>query len=184
MSTSAAPETHDWLQLPPVFSARVELPDRIEHVEATLFAARRLMLQMTGWLVARQSAVARFVVSLEHERGRAAVPPTPIEVALAEPTWHEEHRARLLKELLSRVKLVAPVIALRLEAKDARQADAPSASLFPEPGGSPQDHARLKEHLTAGWGRKTCFDRVPLPTSGRRSPRDGYPSATTPNPRA
>lgn len=29
-----APELHEWLELPPTFSARVELPDRVEHSEA------------------------------------------------------------------------------------------------------------------------------------------------------
>ncbi|MDR6449703.1 UNVERIFIED_ORG: nucleotidyltransferase/DNA polymerase involved in DNA repair [Burkholderia sp. 1263] len=80
-ATGAAPEVYEWLEMPPAFSARLELPDRIEHAEAVLFAARRLILQMTGWLSARQLAIARFVL----ERGRAAVPPTAIDVALAEP---------------------------------------------------------------------------------------------------
>jgi protein ImuB len=157
-----APEVHEWLMMPPAFDARVELPDRIEHVEAALFAARRLTLQMTGWLSARQLAVARFVVSLEHERGRAAIPPTEIEVALGEPTWHEEHLVRLLKERLSRIELAAPVIALRLEAKDVREAEAPSESLFPEPGGTPQDHARLMELLTARLGAENVMKPAPV----------------------
>ncbi|CAB3807821.1 Protein ImuB [Paraburkholderia caffeinitolerans] len=157
-----APEVHEWLTMPPAFDARVELPERIEHVEATLFAARRLTLQMTGWLAARQLAVARFVVSLEHERGREAIPPTDVEVALGEPTGHDEHLVRLLKERLSRIELAAPVIALRLEAKDVREAEAPSDSLFPEPGGSPQDHARLMELLTARLGSANVMRAAPV----------------------
>ncbi len=69
--------------------------------KALLFAARRLLLQMTGWLVARQLAVARFVLLLEHERGRKAIAPTAIEIALAEPAWQEPHLVRLLKERLA-----------------------------------------------------------------------------------
>jgi protein ImuB len=161
-ATGAAPEVHEWLAMPPAFEARVELPDRIEHVEAALFAARRLTLQMTGWLSARQLAVARFVISLEHERGRAAIPPTDIEVALGEPTWHEEHLVRLLKERLARVELPAPVIALRLEAREVREAEAPSDSLFPEPGGTPQDHARLMELLSARLGAENVLRAFPV----------------------
>ena len=165
-ATGEAPEVHEWITMPPAFDARLELPDRIEHVEAALFAARRLTLQMTGWLAARQLAVARFVVSLEHERGRAAIPPTDIEVALGEPTWHEEHLVRLLKERLSRIELAAPVIALRIEAKDVRAAEAPSESLFPEPGGTPQDHARLMELLTARLGAENVL--MPAPAADFR----------------
>lgn len=160
-ATGESPEVHEWLVMPPTFDARVELPDRIEHVEAALFAARRLTLQMTGWLAARQLAVARFVISLEHERGRAAIAPTELEVALGEPTWHEAHLVRLLRERLARIELAAPVIALRLEAKDVREAQAPSDSLFPEPGGSPQDHARLMELLVARLGADNVLRACP-----------------------
>lgn len=159
-ATGTMPEIHDWLAMPPSFDARVELPDRIEHVEATLFAARRLTLQMTGWLAARQLAISRFVLFLEHERGRVAIEPTALEIALGEPTWHEEHLVRLLKERLARVQLAAPVIALRLEAKEVSEAEAPSDSLFPDPGGSPQDHTRLMELLVARLGA----DRVLKPS--------------------
>lgn len=161
-ATGAAPEVFEWMTMPPTFNERVELPDRIEHVEATLFAARRLTLQMTGWLAARRLAVARFVLSLEHERGREAIAPTELEIALGAPTWHEEHLVRLLKERLARVELAAPVIALRLEAKDAREAEAPSDSLFPEPGGSPQDLARLMELLTARLGSENVLRPSPV----------------------
>jgi len=161
-ATGAAPEVYEWLEMPPAFSARLELPDRIEHAEAVLFAARRLILQMTGWLSARHLAIARFVLELEHERGRAAVPPTAIEAALAEPTSREDHLVRLLKERLGRVELAAPGIAVRLDAKDVREADAPSESLFPEPGGSPQDHARLMELLVARLGAQNVTRAAPV----------------------
>ena len=40
-----------------------------------------------GWLAARQLAVRRVVLSLEHERGRHARPPAEVELALAQPVW-------------------------------------------------------------------------------------------------
>jgi protein ImuB len=99
---------------------------------------------------------------LEHERGRDAIAPTEIEVALGEPTRHEAHLVRLLKERLARIELAAPVIALRLAAKDVRAAEAPSDSLFPEPGGSPQDHARLMELLVARLGEENVLRPSPV----------------------
>ncbi len=147
-----APEMFNWIVAPEVFSTRLELPDRIEHAEALLFGARRLLLQMTGWLAARQLAVERLVLALEHERGRQAIPPTLLELALAEATWQEAHVTRLLKERLGRIELAAPVIALRLEATHTTAMAAPSGSLFPEPGGTPADFARLVELLSARLG--------------------------------
>ncbi|NEX62818.1 Y-family DNA polymerase [Noviherbaspirillum galbum] len=161
-----APELFDWVQAPRRFAARLDMPDRIEHAEALLFGARRLLLQMTGWLVAQQVAVSRFTLLLEHERGRTAIPPTPLEIALAEPAWQEEHLTRLLKERLGRITLEAPVIALRLEAAQVEAMLPPTASLFPEPGGSASDYRRLVELLTARLGEQNVL--VPAPRADHR----------------
>ncbi|MCX4175617.1 MULTISPECIES: Y-family DNA polymerase [Paraburkholderia] len=160
-ATGAAPELYEWLELPPTFDARIEMPDRIEHAEACLFAARRLIVQMTGWLVNQQLAIVRFMVQLEHERGRSAMAPTTIDIALGEPTWREEHLVRLLRERLSRVELAAAVIAIRVEARDVRVAAPASDSLFPEPGGLPGDHARLMELLVARLGAENVLRPAP-----------------------
>lgn len=147
-----APEMFEWISMPRTFSERVETFDRVEHAEALLHGATRLILQLVGWLTSLQLAVRAFVLLLEHERGRAAIAPTEIEIALAEPAWHEQHLVRLLKERLGKVELCAPVIALRLEARQVEAMLPPNASLFPEPGGSPADLARLLELLSARLG--------------------------------
>lgn len=152
-----APELFDWIKVPATFSARMETFDRIEHADALLFGAKRLIVQLVGWLVSTQQAVSMFVLSLEHERGRAAIPPTEIEILLGEPAWHEEHLIRLLKERLGRVELVAPVIALRVEAKGLVPMLPPTQSLFPEPGGTPADFHRLLELLTARLGKENIL---------------------------
>lgn len=155
-----APEMFDWLQAPESFNASVELPYRIDDAALLLSAVQRLLAQMTGWLVARQQAVSRFVLWLEHERGRARRDPTPLEIALAEPAWQEAHLTRLLKERLDRLPLVAPVIALRLEATQLTAWAPPTTQLFAEPGGTPEDYHRLLELLVARLGT----DAVKLPS--------------------
>lgn len=161
-----APELFEWVQAPRAFSSRLELPDRIEHAEAVLFAARRLLLQMTGWLAALKLAVSHFTLQLEHERGRSAIPPTPIGIGLAEPAWQEEHLVRLLRERLNKVALTAPVIALRLEANRTVAMEAPTDSLFLEPGGTPADYRRLLELLTARLGESSVL--MPAPRADHR----------------
>jgi protein ImuB len=157
-----APELYDWVQAPPHFDGRLELPERVEQAEAVLFAARRLVLQMVGWLNARQLAVSRFVLLLEHERGRQAVAPTALEITLAEAAWREDHLVRLLKERLGRIELIGPVIALRLEAARLEAMMPPTDTLFPEPGGSIADHHRLLELLTARLGAENVLMPAPL----------------------
>ena len=161
-----APELFDWLTLPPTFSAHTELPDRIEHADGALHAAHRLIVQLCGWLCAKQLAVTGMTLSLEHERGRQAVAPTLIELALGEPAWQEGHLLRLLKERLHRIELAAPMIAVRLDASKVEAAAPPAEQLFPEPGGSAQSHARLLELLVARLGEENVLR--PAPTADYR----------------
>ena len=161
-----APELFDWLDLPPTFSARIELPDRLEHADGAVFAAHRLIVQLCGWLCAKQLAVTAITLSIEHERGRQALPPTLIDIALGEPAWREDHLMRLVKERLHRVELAAPAIALRLDASKVESAAPETDSLFPEPGGSPEDHARLIELLIARLGDENVLR--PAPTADYR----------------
>ncbi|WP_083902642.1 Y-family DNA polymerase [Janthinobacterium sp. HH01] len=152
-----APEMFEWIKPPLQFSARVETFDRVEHADALLHGATSLILQLVGWLTSLQQSVRTFTLFLEHERGRSAVEPTELEIALAEPAWHEAHLIRLLKERLGKVELARPVIALRLEVLRIEPMLPPNQSLFPEPGGSPQDYNRLLELLTARLGRENVL---------------------------
>jgi protein ImuB len=157
-----APELFEWIAAPPSFLAKLELFDRVEHADALLFGARRLLLQMTGWLCARQMAVERISLLLEHERGRVARPPTAIEIVLAEPVWRDDHLVRLLRERLAQLTLEAPVIGLCLEALQVQPMAPPSESLFPEPGGTQEDRHRLFELLVARLGEENVLRAAPL----------------------
>jgi protein ImuB len=155
------PELFDWIEAPTTFTAKLELFDRVENAEALLFGAHRLLVQLTGWLCAHQLAVQGITLLLEHERGRVACPPTPIEIVLAEPTWRDEHLVRLLKERLGKLELTAPVIGLCLEAPKVQAMAPPSESLFPEPGGSEQDQLRMLELLVARLGPDNVLQAAP-----------------------
>jgi protein ImuB len=161
-----APELFDWLELPPTFSARIEMPDRLEHADGAVFGAHRLIVQLCGWLCATQLAVTAIRLLMEHERGRDAIEPTVIDIALGEPTWKEDYLVRLLRERLHRIELSAPVIALRLDASNVESAAPASDTLFPEPGGSKEDHARLLELLVARLGAENVLR--PAPTADHR----------------
>jgi protein ImuB len=156
-----SPELHDWIVPPEAFEARLELFDRIDDADMLLAGARRLLVQLTGWLCVRQLAVERITLKLEHERGRVARPPTCIEVALAEPAWRDEHLVRLLKERLSKLVLEAPVIGLVLEAVQVQPMAPPNESLFPEPGGTEEDCMRMLELLVARLGPDNVLQPLP-----------------------
>lgn len=154
-------ELFTWIEAPTSFHAKLELFDRVEHADALLYACQRLLLQLTGWLCAHQLAVVRITFYLEHERGKVARDPTLVDIALAEATWRDEHLVRLLKERLAKLELDAPVIGLALEALQVQPMAPPSASLFPEPGGSEEDCVRMFELLVARLGPENVLQAVP-----------------------
>ncbi len=147
-----AEEGFEWLPTPEQFDQSLALPDRADDTGMILAGATTLIGRLTGWLAVRQWAVTRFTLLLEHERGREARAPTSIEIALAEPAWHDSHLLRLVRERLAKTVLDAHVIAVRLHATAVEPAKPSSTSLFPEPGGSPADHRRLIELLQARLG--------------------------------
>lgn len=156
-----AAELYPWLTVASQFKARIELPDRIEHTEAIFNFSRSLLLQLCGWLCAKQLAVSAIELQLEHERGRLAIAPSALLIVLAEASWQEAHLSRLLKERLAQLKLTAAVIAIRLHATQVEMMQAPSADLFPEPGGSTEDTHRLLELLVARLGAENVLQAAP-----------------------
>ena len=156
-----SPELFEWIEAPTVFHAKIELFDRIENAEECLQGAQRLVQQLTGWLCAHQLAVERITLLLEHERGKVARPATKVEIALAEPTWRDEHLIRLLKERLAQVVLEAPVIGLALDAPQLQPMAPLNESLFPEPGGSEEDRVRMLELLIARLGPDNVLQALP-----------------------
>lgn len=129
-----APEGHQWVSLPETFEARLELMSRVDQASAMLFGARRLLLQMCGWLAARHSGTTAFTLHWAHDvmRSRAAGEGGAITVRTAEPTRDIEHLCRLLAEHLGKVELAAPVGDLRLTADEVHKLIEASASLLPD----------------------------------------------------
>lgn len=161
-----APELFEWIVAPPEFTGRIELLERIEHAEAVIFSARRLIEQLCGWLVAHRRAVTRVVFKLGHERGRHVRPPTELELALGAPTWVAEHLVRLLIERLHNLTLPASVITVSLHTADTEIMAPAPADLFPDRGGNAADEQRLIELLVARLGRENV--RQPSPIADHR----------------
>lgn len=137
------------LYVPPArFEAKLELPAPVTRAAAVLFAVRRLLAQLEGFLAARQCGVRRLVLELVHARR----PATVLEAGLAAPARDAEHFARLLRERLDRLVLAAPAEALRLAAAETEPLAGRTAALFPGPQDAGEDWLRLIERLQARFG--------------------------------
>ena len=148
------PEAHRWVELPETFLAKLELMARVEMAPAMLFGARRLMLQMSGWLAARHCGVTAFTLRWWHDamRAKSAGESGEMTVRTAQPTRDIEHLTRLLAEHLAKVELLAPVGDLELLALDVQSLEEHSTTLFPEPQQVGESLALVLERIAARLG--------------------------------
>ena len=147
------PEAREFFVPPERFSASLELPAEVDHAEALLFAARRLLVQLSGLLAARQAGVRGFALTLLH-RDRSK---SEVEVQLASPARDAERLSALLREKLAMLTLAQPVEAIALAAGDFTALGAPSRGLFGDRAAEAEECAELVERLQARLGRDAVY---------------------------
>lgn len=127
------PETFNWLTLPDQFSARLELPGRIEQASAMLEGLDRLLPDLLTWLQARQMGALALTLSWRHDfHRREAGPGGQCSVRLAEPSRDAARLRRLFVEHLAHVVLGGPVDDIRLLADEVAPLALHSDDLFAE----------------------------------------------------
>lgn len=149
-----SPEVHDWVQCPQTFHARLELMARVETAPALLFGARRLLVQLCGWLAARNAGVSVFTLRWAHDvmRAREAGDGGALTVRTAQPMRDADHLCRLLAEHLAHVTLQAPAGDLELTADHVVPLQERSASLLPDPQSEGESLTRALERVAARLG--------------------------------
>lgn len=143
------PDPRLWHVLPASFRAGLELPSEVSSAEQLIFAARRLVLQLCGYLAGRACGVQSFRLELLHQ-GQAA---TPCRIGLVAPAADAEHFLRLLREHLQRTALPRAVIGMVLVADAIDVLPQNSLSLFQDGTQTDGDSRELVEHLRARLGR-------------------------------
>lgn len=152
-ATGAEPEPQAWYEPPETFCQRVELGARVETTELLLVSAKRLLMQMTGFLSARHSAVTSFSLLLHHETVRNNKSPmTRVDIALGTASRDLDHLTLLMKEHLGKVELQSSVIELTLEAGGIERQAAANTELFPSAAGEAESVGRLIERLVSRLG--------------------------------
>lgn len=144
----ALPDPQPAFVAPARFRAALTLPSPVTEVEALLFAANRLMLQMTGYLSACNAGVMRLKLAMQSEDGKT---PEAI-VALSVPSRDAKHLINLLRERLSLTQLPGRIEDIALEALELAQLAPRNFSLFPDREQSHGEKAALVEKLRARLG--------------------------------
>ena len=110
----AAPEPLHYVQAPAHFDSRCEFPDALTDTTALLFPLQRLLAGLQGYLRARDRAVQRYTLRLEHHRGAV----TRLTIGFARPSRDAAQLLGLARERLAATVLSAPVHGLGLEAHE------------------------------------------------------------------
>jgi protein ImuB len=152
------PDPRQHFTPPTRFAAALELPAEVAETEALLFAARRLLAELTGFLVAAHGGVQGLNLTLSHADRLT----TRISLDLITPSRDLTHLTQLLRERLDRLVLPAPVHSITLRARDIRPLPPSSLPLFPSGRPAAEDWPLLMERLRARLGSTAVHSITPL----------------------
>jgi len=150
------PEAREFFVPPPEFGRRLELPASVYEAEALLFAARRLLPELEGYLNLRQAGVQEFELVCCHEHARDTV----LKLGFVKPTRSVERMQLLLRETLAKTRLSAPVHTIVLHARLILPLDASNADMFRD-GDEAEDGSLLLERLRIRLGKEAVFGIAP-----------------------
>jgi protein ImuB len=141
------------------FEAALQLPAPADEAEALLFAARRLLAELCGWLAATGKGVQRLALALTHE-GRED---TRVALDLMAATRDPEHLTRVLHERLERLHLPCPATSLAMKSEMLLPLASSNLSFLPDERAGAESITRLIERLRARLGEEAVqgFDALP-----------------------
>ena len=134
---------------PERFHAGLELPAEVREAEALVFALRRLIVQLGGFLAARDGGIQRLRIELFHKETR-----TDVEIGLVRPSRDTEHFVVLAREKLSALTLKEPVRHIALAADDILAIAHGNLDLLDDTLKRPGDWRGLIERLRARLGNQ------------------------------
>ncbi|MFA5678290.1 MAG: DNA polymerase Y family protein [Pseudomonas sp.] len=138
------------------FAARIEFNFEVNTHQALLFPLRRLLGDLNAFLAGRDCSVQQFILYLQHRQLEDSRIPVGMLTA--------ERDAQLLFEVarsrLEQLQLPAPVLALRLHARDLPAFTPSSAQLLDERPEQSQPWEQLRERLRARLGDQAIHGLV------------------------
>ena len=142
------PDPRPAYEPPARFHQTLLLPAETRNAQALLFPARRLLLELAGFLTARQAGAQRLHWQLTHHRQ----PATCLDLGLAAPSRDAEHLLRLLGERLEHTSLPQAVEALSLAVDDCLALQGHNLSLDGGSDSAASHWPQLVERLRARLG--------------------------------
>ena len=133
---------------PEHFEQELELPAPVAAAPVLLFAARRLVAALAGWLEVRNGTLRQLVLHIDHGHGAR----TELPLAFSVPVHQASRIERVLRQGLEALHLPAPALGLRLGASDVEPRQGASHVLFEGAGQGREALAELLDRLAARLG--------------------------------
>jgi protein ImuB len=141
---------------PDHFDARIELGYEVESHQALLFPLRRLVGDLATYLSVRDGGVQRFVLRLEHEQTH-----TDVVVGLLAAEREAGVLFDLTRSRLEQASIPAPVVAVRLLARELPPFVPASRDLFDSRPAQALPWPQLRERLRARLGDDAVWRAAP-----------------------
>jgi len=142
------PDPRIFFTPPTLFKATQPLPAPAADAEMLLFASRRLLVDLCGFLAATARGAQRLTFTFSHHRAEA----TKVTLALVAATRDAEHSTNVLRERLERTALPEPATAIALESELLLPLAARNLALLPDAGQQEEAATQLIERLRARLG--------------------------------
>jgi protein ImuB len=139
--------------VPARYSAKLVLPAPVQETEPLLFAANRLLLELSGYLRTRQAGITRLKLTLQHEERK----PTIVTLGFSVPTRDAQRMLRLLRERLHDFALPDRAEAIVIESEETRPLSSRNLSLFPEDRLPEEERWLIIDHLRARLGSDAVY---------------------------
>jgi len=156
------PDARAFFEPPASFERALELPASVHAAEALLFAARRLLPELEGFLVLRQAGAQEMELVCRHERRD----PTVVKLGFVKPVRDAGRMQLLLRETLGRTRLPASVHTIVLRAPRVLPLAGTNSDLFQEKyseadGDLLLERLRIRLGQDAVYGIDTASDHRP-----------------------
>jgi protein ImuB len=144
---------------PQQYTGRLELAAPVWEAEPLLFACKRLVLELAGWLKGRGLGVTRLELLFRHED----CAPTSLLLRLSAPSREAGHLLLLLRERLGATRLPDRVEAITLTSIETAARCSTNLSLLPDGAKSEGEDASLPDRLRARLGEDAVYTLMPCP---------------------
>lgn len=138
---------------PTVFKASQPLPAPAHEAEMLVFAARRLLTELCGYLTATARGAQQVVFTFVHYDHA----PTRITIALVAASRDLDHLTNVLRERLERIELPCPALEVALETELLLPLASKDLSFLPDARQHEEAAAQLIERLRARLGEQAVL---------------------------